>query len=47
MPVEVAIAYAFLASPYGSYSTDDVIHDTGAIEMQGWVGFVMGSWKHI
>jgi len=35
MPVEVATAYVFLASPYGSYFTGEVIHGTGGIEMQG------------
>lgn len=35
MPIEVATAYVFLASPYGSYFTGEVIHGTGGIEMQG------------
>ncbi|MCJ1402616.1 hypothetical protein MMC11_005836 [Xylographa trunciseda] len=35
MPVEVAGAYVFLASPLGSYFTGEVIHGTGGIEMQG------------
>ncbi|KAK3114095.1 hypothetical protein LTR53_007942 [Teratosphaeriaceae sp. CCFEE 6253] len=35
MPVEVATAYVFLASPLGSYTTGDVIHVNGGIEMQG------------
>ncbi|ERF74690.1 hypothetical protein EPUS_00820 [Endocarpon pusillum Z07020] len=35
MPVEVAVAYVFLASPMGSYFTGEVIHGTGGIEMQG------------
>ncbi|KAF1990788.1 short chain dehydrogenase/ reductase-like protein [Aulographum hederae CBS 113979] len=35
MPVEVAGAYVFLASPYGSYATGECIHISGGIEMQG------------
>ncbi|KAK8160587.1 short chain dehydrogenase/ reductase-like protein [Phyllosticta citrichinensis] len=35
MPVEVATAYVFLASPYGSYFTGEVLHSNGGIEMQG------------
>lgn len=35
MPIEVAVAYVFLASPMGSYFTGEVIHGTGGIEMQG------------
>ncbi|MCJ1415524.1 hypothetical protein MMC32_001856 [Xylographa parallela] len=35
MPIEVAGAYVFLASPLGSYFTGEVIHGTGGIEMQG------------
>jgi len=35
MPIEVATAYVFLASPLGSYFTGEVIHGTGGIEMQG------------
>jgi len=35
MPVEVAGAYVFLASPMGSYTTGETIHVTGGIEMQG------------
>ena len=35
MPIEVAGAYIFLASPLGSYFTGEVIHGTGGIEMQG------------
>jgi len=35
MPVEVAGAYVFLASPLGSYFTGEVIHGTGGSEMQG------------
>jgi len=35
MPIEVAVAYVFLASPLGTYFTGEVIHGTGGIEMQG------------
>ncbi len=35
MPVEVAVAYVFLASPMGTYFTGEVIHGSGGIEMQG------------
>jgi len=35
MPIEVAGAYIFLASPLGSYTTGEVIHTSGGIEMQG------------
>ncbi|TKA52298.1 hypothetical protein B0A55_11502, partial [Friedmanniomyces simplex] len=35
MPVEVATAYVFLASPLGSYTTGEVIHVNGGIETQG------------
>jgi len=35
MPIEVATAYVFLASPLGAYFTGEVIHGTGGIEMQG------------
>lgn len=35
MPVEVATAYVFLASPYGTYFTGEVLHGTGGLEMQG------------
>ncbi|KIW21540.1 hypothetical protein PV08_02120 [Exophiala spinifera] len=35
MPIEVATAYVFLASPLASYFTGEVIHGTGGIEMQG------------
>lgn len=35
MPIEVAVAYVFLASPMGTYFTGEVIHGTGGIEMQG------------
>jgi NAD(P)-dependent dehydrogenase (short-subunit alcohol dehydrogenase family) len=35
MPIEVATAYVFLASPLGSYFAGEVIHGTGGIEMQG------------
>jgi len=35
MPVEVANAYVFLASPMGSYTTGECIHVSGGIEMQG------------
>lgn len=35
MPVEVATAYIFLASPLGSYTTGETIHVNGGIETQG------------
>ncbi|KAF2396681.1 NAD(P)-binding protein [Trichodelitschia bisporula] len=35
MPVEVATAYVFLASPLGSYFTGETLHGAGGIEMQG------------
>jgi len=35
MPVEVAGAYVYLASPMASYSTGEVVHASGGIEMQG------------
>ncbi|CAO2649653.1 Nn.00g070380.m01.CDS01 [Neocucurbitaria sp. VM-36] len=35
MPVEMATAYVYLASPLGSYCTGEVIHGSGGIEMQG------------
>lgn len=35
MPIEVAVAYVFLASPMGSYFTGEIIHGSGGIEMQG------------
>ncbi|KAK5136163.1 hypothetical protein LTR08_004000 [Meristemomyces frigidus] len=35
MPVEVATAYVFLASPLGSYTTGETMHVNGGIEMQG------------
>lgn len=35
MPIEVATAYVFLASPYGNYFTGETIHGTGGMEMQG------------
>ena len=35
MPVEVAGAYVFLASPLGSYFTGEVLHGSGGLEMQG------------
>ncbi|GAB7353566.1 hypothetical protein MBLNU459_g3996t2 [Dothideomycetes sp. NU459] len=35
MPIEVATAYVFLASPLGSYFTGETIHGTGGLEMQG------------
>lgn len=35
MPVEVATAYVFLASPLGSYTTGECIHVNGGIETQG------------
>ncbi|KAH0375909.1 NAD(P)-binding protein, partial [Aureobasidium melanogenum] len=35
MPVEVATAYVFLASPYGSYFTGEALHGTGGLEVQG------------
>lgn len=35
MPIEVATAYIFLASPLGTYFTGEVLHGTGGLEMQG------------
>lgn len=35
MPVEVATAYVFLASPMASYFTGETLHGTGGLEMQG------------
>lgn len=35
MPIEVAGAYVFLASPLGSYTTGTTIHVTGGLELQG------------
>ncbi|KAI7282550.1 NAD(P)-binding protein [Hortaea werneckii] len=35
MPVECAMAYVFLASPMGSYTTGEVIHVNGGLEVQG------------
>ncbi|KIW33449.1 uncharacterized protein PV07_00301 [Cladophialophora immunda] len=35
MPVEMATAYIFLASPLGSYFTGETIHGTGGLEMHG------------
>lgn len=35
MPVEVATAYVFLASPQGTYFTGETLHGTGGLEMQG------------
>lgn len=35
MPIEIAVAYVFLASPMGSYFTGETIHGTGGLEMQG------------
>lgn len=35
MPIEVATAYVFLASPLGSFTTGETIHAQGGIEMQG------------
>ncbi|EXJ63394.1 oxidoreductase [Cladophialophora psammophila CBS 110553] len=35
MPVEMATAYVFLASPLGSYFTGETVHGTGGLEMQG------------
>jgi len=35
MPVEVATAYVFLASPLGSFTTGETIHVNGGIETQG------------
>ncbi|KAK4539833.1 hypothetical protein LTR36_010294 [Oleoguttula mirabilis] len=35
MPIEVATAYIFLASPLGSYTTGETIHVNGGIETQG------------
>ncbi|CBY01201.1 hypothetical protein IAQ61_012073 [Plenodomus lingam] len=35
MPVEMATAYVYLASPMGSYCTGECLHGSGGIEMQG------------
>jgi len=35
MPVEIATAYVFLASPLGTYFTGETLHGTGGIENQG------------
>ena len=35
MPVEVATAYVFLASPWGTYCAGETIHNTGGLENQG------------
>lgn len=35
MPIEVATAYVFLASPMGSFCTGETIHVNGGIETQG------------
>lgn len=35
MPVEVATAYVFHASPYGSYFTGEALHGTGGLKVQG------------
>jgi len=31
MPIEVAVAYVFLASPMGSYFTGETLHGTGIL----------------
>lgn len=35
MPVEIATAYVFLASPLGTYFTGECLHGTGGLEVQG------------
>ena len=35
MPIEIATAYVFLASPLGNYFAGETIHGTGGMEMQG------------
>ena len=35
MPVEIATAYVFLASPLGTYFSGETLHGTGALENQG------------
>lgn len=35
MPIEVATAYVYLASPWASYTAGEAIHATGALENQG------------
>ncbi|TKX23108.1 enoyl-(acyl carrier protein) reductase-like protein 2 [Elsinoe australis] len=35
MPIEVATAYIFAASPLGTYFTGEVFHGTGGLEMHG------------
>ena len=35
MPVEMATAYVFLASPLGSYFDGETLHGTGGLEVQG------------
>jgi len=34
MPIEIATAYVFLASPFGSYFTGEVIHGTVCISLE-------------
>lgn len=35
IPIEVATAYVFLASPLKSYFAGEMIHGTGVVGMQG------------